>query len=258
MEYIIGYFVSEDIAKGMDAHARTAEQTLYARDLWMKLTALVGMDIGAFSVRVHAALTLLKKVLCGIERLGPMTEEYLRKLFRYGEQAIRIFEVTLSHKYGGRKINFGKLVAGTAPEVKSMSMKDKRPFRRTLILSHVHCLFNLEIDDSDRVEVASALVLQMCSNDAMVLPRSAGERIKLPEIGKLKGGKVDNGWEAEMHHFCSYGVMAVAQCLGHRFMRWPVEVQDQIVPMTGDEKREVLRDWQAVEDQCEDKDCRTQ
>jgi len=243
------------LLESMEEGARTEKQSVHARSLWRHFSLLLKTPEAAADVRLLSAFELLNKVICGIEQLGPMTEDYLRKLFHYGQQALVIIEAVVGQRYGGRKINFAPLAALEPAKTKSKSQKDKRAIRRALILGQCNYLLNLANDDVERMEVAFT-ILRVCSGDVMEIKPKGEAKVRLPKIGTLKGGKIDKNWEVEMHHYCSYAVMALGQCLGHRFMRWPVEIQGQVVPETGDGKKELLKDWVAVEDSCED--CQTQ
>ncbi|TKA67756.1 hypothetical protein B0A55_08439, partial [Friedmanniomyces simplex] len=56
----------------------------------------------------------------------------------------------------------------------------------------------------------------------------------------------DKQWEAEMQFYAIKSLQAAAQCFGHKFMRWPVEIRSEKVPGTGVHTGELLDDWVAV------------
>ncbi|KAK4548360.1 hypothetical protein LTR36_010230 [Oleoguttula mirabilis] len=229
--------------------ARTPQQYQHIVWLWVELSALLKLPItdeAQADRRIGVSITILQQVIIGLEYMGPMTEEYIRKLFHYGEQALRILASTLSKRHSGRKIDFSIAAQGPDQPKQSKSMKDKRAIRRLYIQTQVWHLAQLDPGDAHRLAYAVGAI-GLCSGDAIVIRQEGdGSKVKLPQIGKVDG-KVDERWEAEVWAFVTCALAGMAQCLGHRFMRWPVEIAGQIVPGTG-QKKEVLEDWEAVED----------
>ncbi|EMC93691.1 hypothetical protein BAUCODRAFT_150966 [Baudoinia panamericana UAMH 10762] len=221
---------------------------------------------GAYLARTDTAFRLLEAVVKGIEYLGPMTEEYLTRLFSVGEQTLRFLELTIGKRYGGRVVDFAALELGHG-NMSTTSQKDQRHLRRNVINSCLRTLDALAMGDSHRVSEAKDVVA-MCAGTALEVRVAGNGTWNLPAINtnikdkvkvKVKGRPRGKGkrrdsaeaekekWDAEMWYDCMCALRAAAQCLGHRYMRWEVEIRGQIVPGTGVVKGEVLEEWRAAD-----------
>ncbi|KAK5119572.1 hypothetical protein LTR85_007400 [Meristemomyces frigidus] len=257
--------IPQSIFRTIKQHARTSDQIEFIAGLWFHLSHLLNSpskDKTDTNHRIGLAINLLRKVIHAMGCLGPMTEEYVRSLFHYGEQALRILEAALGQQYGGREVVWEHLVIregrngdggeeglqrmhlNLPPDTTlSKSLKAKRPQRRAHIHAHLSAIFARPTDDLERLDMALTALTLCAGKELTVVKEESGNQVKLPEIERG-----DERWEAEMWCYAMMAVMGMAQCLGQRFMRWPVEVRGQVVPGTGVVVGEALGDWRAIED----------
>lgn len=235
--------LSASMTQSIKQHARTSEQVQHISDLWLNLTVLLETPVDDVDRRIGLAFGLLKRVIVGLERLGPITEEYIRKAFNYGEQALKSLAAMIEYWHGGREVDFAGMVR--SPLQKSKSLKDKRQSRRVLIERELNEMSAIKRYDARRLDVGYVVLCACASHVPMVINYEDRSRVKLP--GVAPG---DELWEEEMFRCSAYALMGVAQCLGFRFMRSAVEIKGQVVPGTGLEGNGgVLEDWEAVEDE---------
>ena len=232
----------------MQRFARSRLQADHAGVLWYDLTLLVTTPIDQVETRIDIAFTVLRRVLAGIEHLGAMEADYLRKLFTYGVQALRVLERTLARRFsiGGkvaRSVDFVTMAKGFPSDKKSKSMKNRRGLRREVAMIELQNLFGLEPDDLRRCDQAYE-AMRTCVGVAFSYKKH-GALVKAPELCRSN----DEKWEAEMWHFSVMALVGVARCLSKRLMMWEVEICGQVVPGTGwDGKEETFEDWRAVEE----------
>ncbi|KAH9845124.1 hypothetical protein Tdes44962_MAKER06843 [Teratosphaeria destructans] len=229
------------------------------RDVLLVLWQLFeqGMRTTNLDDKLDLAIRMLWNVLTRLGELGGMTEDFLRKLFMYGVHGLRMLESTLGLLHGGRKLHMPNVMRESGVFIipfKSRSSKNKKAVRRGILVGHLEAMLECPLDDNSRYLMALG-IFQLCDNKSMQARMEGGSTIDLPEIETHKtgtGGKrveVDPRWEDEMWSFVCCAICGLAVSLGHKFMRWPVEIRGQVVPGTGDDKEELLEDWKAVEEE---------
>jgi hypothetical protein len=234
-------------------HATGFKQAFHMLELHKALAQLLAhprteyRDIAA--IAIHILITILEN----LETIGPMSEEYMRKLFSMGEQALRYLVASESRRYGGRKVDFAALDAeGEGYSGKrTTSQKDKKHMRRHVLYAAQGELFGRPADSIERLREVPAL-LQMCAGwegqvkcyglGSVVLP-TPKTKTKTERVTKTKGSKRDEKWEDEMHFVAMKALQALGQTLSERFMCWPVEIDGKVVAGTGRVTGEVIKGW---------------
>ncbi|KAF2774376.1 hypothetical protein EJ03DRAFT_5633 [Teratosphaeria nubilosa] len=242
------------IAKAIE-DGRNANQ----RDVLLKLWQLFEKSLRTTNLaeKLEIAISMLAEVLTRLEEMGGMTADFLRRLFTYGVHGLKILEAALGLLHGGRELDMPNVMRESGVFVvpyTSKSSKNKKGVRRSILMGHFQAMLQFPVDDRRRYIMALG-IFQLCNNKAMQARMEGGQTIDLPEIKTHKtdtGGKrveVDPRWEDEMWFFVCGAICTLAVSMGHKFMRWPVEIRGQRVPGTGDEKPELLEDWKAVEEE---------
>jgi len=209
-------------------------------------------DVDEYSAFIRQAFSFLLNIVAAPVHLGGMTKELLRQLFGMGEQTLTALEVAISRWHGVSKTVHFKELPAQYPHHKILTThKERRHLRRDVICMSLRTVEHVAMEDTRRINEALDVVV-LCGGARMTMMGQNGGSWKLPALV----GVQDPRWQAEMYHYAMRALQGAAQCLGYRYIRWPVTIKGQVVPGTGVVKGEVLKDWQAVEqdDECERRD----
>ncbi|KAK3645644.1 hypothetical protein LTR22_014607 [Elasticomyces elasticus] len=222
-------------------------QVRFAAQAHTDLTTLFGIPEEDYDTRIQHGFLLLRLIVTGLEHetLGPMSEAFVRKMFSMGEQAIRHLEGAINRRHGqGKAIDFTKFREGWEAYggKRTTSQKEKRLLRHHIVVVSVQTAFAAPVDGPRRIEEAMDAV-RWCAGDARNVRVMNAGSWKLPQVNRK-----DDRWEEEMHFYAVKSLQAAAQVLGHRYMRWPVMIRDQVVPGTGTRTGSVLEDWKAIDE----------
>ncbi|KAK0365282.1 hypothetical protein LTR91_017324 [Friedmanniomyces endolithicus] len=230
-------------------HSHNVHHIRLMAEVHTHLTTLLRLPDHDHESRLRGGFTLLGYIANSLEdpRVGAMREEFLRKLFGMGEQILRFLEAAINRRHGsgGKKvIAVGGLAEGFREYggKRTMTQVGQRHMRHYAVVASAQTAFGLPIEEGRRIAEACDVAL-LCAGVVMQVRLPGLITWYLPEIARQ-----DRRWEAEMQYYAIKGLQAAAQCFGHKFMRWPVEIRDQQVPGTGVQTGEVLDDWVAIDE----------
>ncbi|KAK5725028.1 hypothetical protein LTR17_013319 [Elasticomyces elasticus] len=238
------------LAKSFD-HARSFTQITWAMQAHKNLTELFAIPEDEYDARIRVGFHILVLIVVGLEdaTLGALNENFMRKMFSMGEQVIRHLEGAINRRHGqGKAIDFANFREGWEAYggKRSTSQKEKRHLRHDVVVVSVQAAFAAPIDGRQRILEAMDAVT-WCAGDARNVRVINSGRWCMPKVNP-KVNRKDDRWEEEMHFYAMKSLQAAAQVLGHRYMRWPVKIRDQVVPGTGTRTGTVLEDWEAIDE----------
>lgn len=202
METVI---VERSMLDKVTANARTPFQQALAATLWNQMRHLLGTRENDFNTRTIISVDVVSRVIRSLERRELMSENYLRRLFTFGERALDVLADTLGTRFAAivpasrgqlarreaRRIHFTVHARNQGgPEVKSTSEKEKMQLRRVTINGLPVELDQMEVDDRKCVQVALNLS-DFCHGVATYGTTPRGLNINLPEIAAPAAGYAD-------------------------------------------------------------------
>ncbi|KAK0290410.1 hypothetical protein LTR91_011234 [Friedmanniomyces endolithicus] len=228
-------------------HSHSIHHIRLMTEVHTHLTTLLRLPEQDHEARLRGGFTLLLYIAKSLEdpHVGAMREGFLRKLFGMGEQVLRFLEAAIGRRHGGGKkvVGVGGLEEGWMAYGgrRTVTQVGRRHMRHYAVVASAQTAFGLPVGEGRRIGEACDVAL-LCAGVAMQVQVPGLITWFLPAIGRQ-----DRRWEAEMQYYAIKGLQAAAQCFGHRFMRWPVEICGQQVPGTGVQRGEILGDWVAID-----------
>ena len=123
------------------------------------------------------------------------------------------------------------------PESPAHYITHDERIRRHYLLHEIRLLNAMADDDIGRVRQGHHVLSLSAGMPFILVMEGGGEH----EVPQLVG--TSSEFMAEMFDASMMAVIGMAGCLSARYMEWPVEIRGQVVPGTGREPPEVLRDW---------------
>lgn len=141
--------------------AKTWDQMSFMAQLHHHMTAIlrISNDDEHYHERIIQGFLLVSNIITAIEHLGPLSTEYLRKLFTLGEQGLRYLDASITTRYGA-KLDFAEIAEQDEyPGKTNKSQKGKRHMRRGVARASLGHASELPIDSIERVYEAKDAVL---------------------------------------------------------------------------------------------------